>query len=84
MLVYLSTRGEARDVLDQRPLSDYTASGGLAVLWLILEEAFGESTAESFESSIVLGRIIWSCSAWVPGAAAWACNMLCWVRSTPF
>ena len=49
MLVYLSTRGEARDVLDQRPLSDYTASGGLAVLWLILEEAFGESTAESFE-----------------------------------
>ena len=49
MLVYLSTRGKARGVLDQRPLSDYTASGGLAVLWVILEEAFGESTAESFE-----------------------------------
>ena len=49
MLLYLSTKGEARDILDQRPLQDYTAAGGLAVMWTLLEEAFGESTAESFE-----------------------------------
>ncbi|CAE7449079.1 TY1B-PR1 [Symbiodinium sp. CCMP2592] len=49
MLLYLSTRGEARDTLDQRPLSDYTAPGGLVVMWALLEETFGESNAESFE-----------------------------------
>ena len=49
MLLYLSTKGEARDILDQRPLQDYTAAGGLAIMWALLEEAFGESTAESFE-----------------------------------
>ena len=49
MLLYLSTRGEARDILDQRSLSDFTAPGGLAVMWSLLEEAFGESNAESFE-----------------------------------
>ena len=32
MLLYLSTKGEARDILDQRPLQDYTAAGGLAVM----------------------------------------------------
>ena len=29
MLVYLSTRGEARDVLDQRPLAEFTSHDGL-------------------------------------------------------
>ena len=49
MLLYLSTKGEARDILDQRPLSDYTSPGGLTVMWSLLEETFGESNAESFE-----------------------------------
>ena len=47
MLVYLSTCGEARDVLDQRPLAEFTSHDGLRLLWRLLEEAFGESTAES-------------------------------------
>ena len=49
MLVYLSTRGEARDVLDQVPLSDLTAPGGNVLLWKLLDESFGESCAELFE-----------------------------------
>ena len=49
MLLYLSTRGEARDTLDQRPLSDFTAPGELTIMWALLEETFGESSAESFE-----------------------------------
>ncbi|CAE7864387.1 TY1B-PL [Symbiodinium microadriaticum] len=49
MLLYLSTKGEARDILDQRPLSDFTAPGGLAMMWKLLEETYGENSAESFE-----------------------------------
>ena len=49
MLVYLSTRGEARDVLDQVPLSDLTAVGGNVLLWKLMDESFGESCAELFE-----------------------------------
>ena len=49
MLIYLSTSGEARDVLDQRPLAEFTSDDGLKLLWRLLEEAFGESTAEFFE-----------------------------------
>ena len=49
MLVYLSTRSEARDVVDQLPLSDYIAPGGALVLWKLLDESFGESTSELFE-----------------------------------
>jgi hypothetical protein len=36
MLVYLSTRAEARDVLDQLPLSEFTEPGGDIVLWRLL------------------------------------------------
>ena len=49
MLVYLSTRGEARDVLDQVPLSDLTAAGGNVLLWRLLDESYGETGAEMFE-----------------------------------
>ena len=46
MLIYLSTKGEARDILDQRQLSEYTSEDGLHLLWRLLD---GESTAEHFE-----------------------------------
>ena len=49
MLVYLSTRAEARDVLDQVPLSELTGAEGSLVLWRLLDESFGESGAELFE-----------------------------------
>lgn len=49
MLVYLSTRREARDVVEQYPIQSYTESGGLQLLWKVLDEAFGESDAELFE-----------------------------------
>ena len=49
MLVYLSTRREARDVVEQHPITSYTGSGGLHLLWQVLDEAFGESEAELFE-----------------------------------
>ena len=49
MLVYLSTRKEARDVVEQHPITAYTGSGGLHLLWKVLDEAFGESETELFE-----------------------------------
>ena len=49
MLVYLSTKREARDVVEQYPISSYTGSGGLQLLWKALDEGFGESEAELFE-----------------------------------
>ena len=49
MLVYLSTKNEARDVLDQVPLSELTGPEGSLVLWKLLDESFGESGAELFE-----------------------------------
>ena len=49
MLVYLSTRREARDVVEQHPITSYTGEGGLQLLWKVLDEAFGESEAELFE-----------------------------------
>ncbi|CAE7228738.1 RE1, partial [Symbiodinium sp. CCMP2456] len=49
MLVYLSTRGDARDVLDQRTLEEFTSDGGVHVMWTLLQEAFGENGAEMFE-----------------------------------
>ena len=49
MLLYLSTRGEARDVLDQLPIEEYTCTGGLVMLWKLLDETYGENGAEMFE-----------------------------------
>ena len=49
MLIYLSTRREARDVVEQHPVTSYTGAGGLHLLWRVLDEAFGESEAELFE-----------------------------------
>ena len=49
MLIYLSTKKEARDVVEQYPLSCYTEAGGLHLLWKVLDESFGESEAELFE-----------------------------------
>lgn len=49
MLVYLSTKREAGDVVEQHPISSYTGSGGLQLLWKVLDEGFGESEAELFE-----------------------------------
>ena len=49
MLIYLSTRKEARDVVEQHPINSYTGGGGLQLLWKVLDEAFGESEAELFE-----------------------------------
>ena len=49
MLVYLSAKGEARDVLDQVPLSELMGPEGGIMLWRLLDESFGESGAELFE-----------------------------------
>ena len=39
MLVYPSTKGEPRDVLDQVPLSDLTVEGSNILLWKLLDES---------------------------------------------
>ena len=49
MLVYLSTRREARDVVEQHPITSYPGEGGLQLLWKVMDEAFRESEAELFE-----------------------------------
>ena len=49
MLVYLSTKGDARDVLDQLALSEYTCAGGDVVLWKLLDESYDETSSEQFE-----------------------------------
>ncbi|CAE7249975.1 TY1B-ER1, partial [Symbiodinium sp. KB8] len=49
MLVYLSTKGDARDVLDQLALSEYTCPGGDVVLWKLLDESYDETSCEQFE-----------------------------------
>ena len=49
MLVYLSTKGDARDVLDQLALSEYTCAGGDVVLWKLLDESYDETSCEQFE-----------------------------------
>ena len=48
MLVYLSTRGDARDVLDQLALTEYTCAGGDVVLWKLLDESYDETSCEQF------------------------------------
>ena len=49
MLIYLSTRKDARDCLDQRALTEFTVPGGLQLIWQLLDEAFGETEDEVFE-----------------------------------
>ncbi|CAL1135188.1 unnamed protein product [Cladocopium goreaui] len=49
MLIYLSTKKDARDVLDQKPIQEYTRPGGVRLIWHLLDEAFGESEEELFE-----------------------------------
>ena len=49
MLVYLSTKKDARDCLEQRAIGEYTKGGGLQLLWGLLNEAFGETEEELFE-----------------------------------
>ena len=49
MLIYLSTRKDARDCLDQRALTEFTVPGGLQLIWQLLDAAFGETEDEVFE-----------------------------------
>ncbi|CAK9032730.1 Uncharacterized protein (Fragment) [Durusdinium trenchii] len=49
MLVYLSTKQEARDCVYQVPISEFTRAGGLRLIWRLLDEALGESEEEQFE-----------------------------------
>ena len=49
MLVYLSTKKDARDCLEQRAIGEYTKGGGLQLMWGLLNEAFGETEEELFE-----------------------------------
>ena len=49
MLIYFSNKKDARDVLDQKPIQEYTRPGGVRLIWHLLDEAFGESEKELFE-----------------------------------
>ena len=49
MLIYLSSRRDARDCLDQRSITEYTRPGGLRLVWRLLDESFGETDEELFE-----------------------------------
>lgn len=49
MLVYLSCKKEARDVLDQLTLEEMMQRDGLVRIWKLLAEAYDESAEEHFE-----------------------------------
>ena len=49
MLIYLSCKKEARDVLEQMILEDMVKPGGLASVWALLDDAYNETNEEQFE-----------------------------------
>ena len=49
MLVYLSCRGEARQILNQLEMSEIEAEGGYNRVMALLEEAYGSRADERFE-----------------------------------
>ena len=49
MLIYLSCKKEARDVLDQLTIDEMVAPGGLGLIWQLLDEAYHETSEEYFE-----------------------------------
>ena len=49
MLVYLSTQGEARAILDQLDIAEMREEGGLQRVMRLLEESFGARSDERFE-----------------------------------
>lgn len=49
MLVYISCKKEARDVLDQMTIEEMVAAGGLERMWALLDEAYHETSEEHFE-----------------------------------
>lgn len=49
MLVYISCRREARDVLDQITIDEMVAPRGLTKMWNLLDEAYNETSEEHFE-----------------------------------
>lgn len=53
MLIYLSCRGEARDILNQIPMDSMNTEGGYQRVMALLEEAYGSRSDERFESARV-------------------------------
>ena len=49
MLVYLSCRSEAREILNQMEISEMTAEGGPTRVLKLLDEAYGTRADERFE-----------------------------------
>ena len=49
MLVYLSCKGEAREILNQLEIPEMTAEGGLSRMLHLLEEAYGSRSDKRFE-----------------------------------
>ena len=49
MLVYLSTQGEARAILDQLEISEMREPGGLQRILRLMDDAFGSRADERFE-----------------------------------
>ena len=49
MLVYLSCKGDARQILNQLEMEEMTAEGGLQRMLSLLEEAYGSRADERFE-----------------------------------
>ena len=49
MLIYISCKKEARDVLDQMTIDEMVAPEGLREVWRLLDEAYHETSEEHFE-----------------------------------
>lgn len=49
MLIYISCKKEARDVLDQLTIEEMVAPRGLEKVWHLLDEAYHETSEEHFE-----------------------------------
>ena len=49
MLIYISCKKEARDVLDQLSIEEMVGKGGLKKVWHLLDEAYHETSEEHFE-----------------------------------
>ena len=50
MLIYISCKKEARDVLDQLSIEEMVSPGGLRRIWHLLDEAYHETSEEHLKN----------------------------------
>ena len=54
LLIYLATRGKARECLEIMEVPDMVDEGGLAILWSLLDAAYDQEEKEKYDCSYSL------------------------------